>query len=65
MSPELVLEGETPRLIDEWQEVPPLWDAVRHRVDKTARKGAVYPHRLGDAESQGNPPQRSRADSKA
>ena len=39
MSPELVLEGETPRLIDEWQEVPPLWDAVRHRVDKTARKG--------------------------
>ena len=39
MSPELVLEGETPRLIDEWQEVPPLWDAVRHRVDKAARKG--------------------------
>ena len=39
MSPELVLEGETPRLIDEWQEVPPLWDAVRYRVDKTARKG--------------------------
>lgn len=24
MSPSLVLEGETPRLIDEWQEVPPL-----------------------------------------
>lgn len=39
MSPELVLEGETPRLIDEWQEVPPLWDAVRHRVDKAALKG--------------------------
>jgi hypothetical protein len=39
MSPALVLEGDTPRLIDEWQEVPPLWDAVRHRVDQTHRKG--------------------------
>ena len=39
MSPSLVLEGETPRLIDEWQEVPPIWDAVRHRVDQTAQKG--------------------------
>ncbi|HIT04177.1 MAG TPA: ATP-binding protein [Candidatus Caccocola faecipullorum] len=39
MSPELVLEGETPRLIDEWQEAPPLWDAVRYKVDKTAQKG--------------------------
>lgn len=35
----LVLEGETPRLIDEWQEVPPLWDAVRYKVDQTAQKG--------------------------
>lgn len=39
MSPSLVLEGETPRLIDEWQEVPPLWDAVRYEVDKRAQKG--------------------------
>lgn len=39
LSPALVLEGETPRLIDEWQEVPPLWDAVRHKVDQTAQKG--------------------------
>ena len=39
MSPELVLEGETPRLIDEWQEVPPLWDAVRCKVDSRADKG--------------------------
>ncbi len=38
-SPELVLEGETPRLIDEWQEVPPLWDAVRYKVDQTHQKG--------------------------
>lgn len=39
MSPSLVLNGESPRLIDEWQEVPPLWDAVRHRVDQTGKKG--------------------------
>ena len=39
MSPELVLEGDTPRLIDEWQEVPPLWDAVRYKVDESGKKG--------------------------
>lgn len=39
MSPALVLEGETPRLIDEWQEVPSLWDAVRHTVDQRGKKG--------------------------
>ena len=39
MSPSIIFEGETPRLIDEWQEVPPLWDAVRFEVDKRASKG--------------------------
>ena len=39
LSPALVLEGETPRLIDEWQEVPPLWDAVRYKVDQNTQKG--------------------------
>ena len=39
MCPALVLEGETPRLIDEWQEVPPLWDAVRYTVDQRGQKG--------------------------
>lgn len=39
MSPSLVLEGETPRLIDEWQEVPQLWDAVRYKVDRSGNKG--------------------------
>ena len=39
LSPTLVLEGATPRLIDEWQEVPPLWDAVRYKVDQTVQKG--------------------------
>ena len=39
ISPVLVLDGETPRLIDEWQEVPPLWDAVRYTVDQRGKKG--------------------------
>lgn len=33
VNPALVLEGETPRLIDEWQLAPFIWDSVRHRVD--------------------------------
>jgi len=39
MSPALILDGEKPRLIDEWQEVPPIWDAVRYQVDQSAQKG--------------------------
>ncbi len=39
MSPSIILEGETPRLIDEWQEVPDIWDAVRYEVDQRAGKG--------------------------
>ena len=39
MQPSLVLEGETPRLIDEWQEVPSIWDAVRFTVDERGKKG--------------------------
>lgn len=32
-NPELLLNGETPRLIDEWQLTPILWDAIRYTVD--------------------------------
>ncbi|UTC68247.1 MULTISPECIES: ATP-binding protein [unclassified Treponema] len=39
MSPDIVFEGKTPRLIDEWQDVPLLWDAVRFEVDKRNKKG--------------------------
>lgn len=39
ISPSLILEGETPRMIDEWQEHPPLWDAVRSKVDENGKKG--------------------------
>ena len=41
MSPDLVLKGDYPRLIDEWQEVPPIWDAVRFEVDKDKNKGKI------------------------
>ena len=34
LNPSLLLEGKTPRLIDEWQLAPKLWDAVRFEVDK-------------------------------
>lgn len=39
MSPDLVLQGEPPRLIDEWQEVPLLWDVVHFEVDRRGEKG--------------------------
>jgi len=32
--PSLLLLGDTPRLIDEWQEIPVLWDSVRNLVDE-------------------------------
>jgi len=35
--PSLLLEGEKPRLIDEWQVAPKLWNAVRHSVDKISK----------------------------
>lgn len=39
LDPSLVLKGKRPRLIDEWQEVPSLWDAVRFTVDQSTMKG--------------------------
>lgn len=37
--PSLLLKGENPRLIDEWQEAPALWDAVRTAVDQRQEEG--------------------------
>ena len=37
--PSNLLKGETPRLIDEWQEAPELWDAVRTSVDLRKETG--------------------------
>ncbi|MGI6523723.1 MAG: ATP-binding protein [Bdellovibrionota bacterium] len=39
LAPKIALDGETPRLIDEWQELPSVWDTVRHEVDKRGKKG--------------------------
>ena len=39
VEPSVAIEGESPRLIDEWQEVPKLWDAVRYRCDATGGRG--------------------------
>lgn len=33
LSPATLLEGDTPRLIDEWQIAPNIWNAVRYEVD--------------------------------
>ena len=37
--PSLLLKGETPRLLDEWQTAPVLWDAVRFAVDQRGVPG--------------------------
>ena len=34
LSPKTLLAGKTPRLIDEWQALPPIWDSIRSEVDK-------------------------------
>lgn len=39
VSPDIILMGTTPLLLDEWQEVPSIWDAVRHTVDERGEKG--------------------------
>jgi len=52
--PSLLLDGETPRLLDEWQVAPELWNAVRFAVDKRRAKGqfiltgSVIPTRTDD-----------------
>lgn len=39
ISPQLLLEGKTPRLIDEWQLAPSIWDSVRCEVDQRQKMG--------------------------
>lgn len=39
MNPKLILEGEKPRLIDEWQNIPQIWDSIRYDVDHTRKLG--------------------------
>lgn len=39
VKPSLLLQGDTPRLLDEWQMIPVLWDAVRFAVDVKGKTG--------------------------
>ena len=39
IAPGILLQGETPRLLDEWQIAPNLWDSVRFEVDHRGRTG--------------------------
>lgn len=39
IDPNIILAGKTPRLIDEWQIAPRLWDAVRFTVDHRGKDG--------------------------
>ena len=57
ISPSTVLEGDKPRLIDEWQEAINLWDGIRIDVDKKGLKGQYIltgsstPKRIGISHS--------------
>lgn len=39
INPSLLLQGEVPRLIDEWQIAPKLWDAIRYEIDHRNAEG--------------------------
>ena len=39
IDPSRLLDGETPRLIDEWQVLPSLWDSIRTEVDNRGSSG--------------------------
>jgi predicted AAA+ superfamily ATPase len=39
IDPSNILQGATPRLIDEWPEYPQIWNYIRHEVDERQKKG--------------------------
>ena len=39
INPKEILKGDTPRLIDEWQNIPQIWDTIRFDVDHTHQLG--------------------------
>lgn len=42
LDPSLALVGDSPHLVDEWQEVPEVWDAVRRKVDSTGNQRGLF-----------------------
>ena len=59
VAPSALLEGKTPRLIDEWQLAPNLWDAVRFEADKRQQfgqfilTGSTVPPKVGQTRHSG------------
>ncbi len=52
LDPAQAIVGPTPRLVDEWQEEPKLWDAVRFECDvRGGGARTVHSHRICDAAS--------------
>ena len=41
LSLNLILNDEKPELIDEWNLIPEIWDAVRRKCDETTQKGTI------------------------
>lgn len=39
LDPVALLSGQTPRLIDEWQLAPSLWNTIRHEIDDRGKRG--------------------------
>ncbi|MDR3282677.1 MAG: DUF4143 domain-containing protein [Candidatus Methanoplasma sp.] len=39
LDPESALDGNPPRLVDEWQDVPKLWDVARRNIDLSGKRG--------------------------
>lgn len=39
LNPLELLKGETPRLVDEWQLAPALWNVIRHEIDDRQQRG--------------------------
>jgi predicted AAA+ superfamily ATPase len=39
LAPDLILDGEPPRLIDEWQDTPSIWDRARRKIDERGKTG--------------------------
>ena len=42
IQPTLALDGEQPHVIDEWQDIPRIWDAVRRSIDETGNRRGQY-----------------------
>ena len=40
--PQLALVGDAPHVIDEWQDVPAIWNVVRHRIDDSANRSGQF-----------------------